>query len=155
MQMHRGDCRCARSRPMPCPPGPCRSTSTPSARISRPDVSDLGGVVADLSGVTDICANASPRSAGREGVGGGWLNGRVDLPVMPPVEPMLARSVPEIPVAEALRTRPRWTGFGCRIFGAGEEGELASGAGRRLTRYFPEGVARAAAHLPGRWWLTC
>src|SRR5690606_27775430 len=77
-----------------------------------------------------------------EGVGGGWLNGRVDLPVMPPVEPMLARSVPEIPVAEGMTYEPKWDGFRCLIFRDGDEVELASRGGKTLTRYFPEVVAQ-------------
>jgi hypothetical protein len=35
----------------------------------------------------------------------------VDLPVNPPVEPMLARSVPEVPVAEGMRYEPTWDSF--------------------------------------------
>jgi len=33
------------------------------------------------------------------------------LPVMPPVKPMLAKSVPEVPVGEFLY-EPKWDGFG-------------------------------------------
>ncbi|MFS8521725.1 MAG: ATP-dependent DNA ligase, partial [Micromonosporaceae bacterium] len=65
----------------------------------------------------------------------------MDLPVMPPVEPMLARSVPEIPVAEGMTYEPKWDGFRCLIFRDGDEVELASRGGKTLTRYFPEVVA--------------
>jgi ATP-dependent DNA ligase len=83
------------------------------------------------------------------------LNGRVDLPVMPPVEPMLARSVPEIPVAEGMTYEPKWDGFRCLIFRDGDEVELASRGGKTLTRYFPEVVAQARAQLPERCVIDC
>jgi ATP-dependent DNA ligase len=74
----------------------------------------------------------------------------VDLPINPPVEPMLATSVPEIPVEEGMTYEPKWDGFRCIVFRDGDEVELASRGGKTLTRYFPEVVAQARAQLPTR-----
>jgi ATP-dependent DNA ligase len=69
---------------------------------------------------------------------------------MPPVEPMLASVVPEIPVAEGMTYEPKWDGFRCVIFRDGDEVELASRGGKTLTRYFPEVVEQARRQLPPR-----
>jgi ATP-dependent DNA ligase len=74
----------------------------------------------------------------------------VDLPINPPFEPMLAKSVPEIPVAEGMTYEPKWDGFRCVIFRDGDEVELASRGGKTLTRYFPEVVEQARQQLPVR-----
>lgn len=69
---------------------------------------------------------------------------------MPPVLPMLAKSVPSVPTTEGLSFEPKWDGFRCLIFKDGEEVELASRNTKPLTRYFPEVVAAARAQLPAR-----
>ncbi len=69
---------------------------------------------------------------------------------MPPVEPMLAKSVPQIPEAEGMSYEPKWDGFRCIVFRDGDEVELASRGGKTLTRYFPEVVEQAKAQLPER-----
>ncbi|MEN3306579.1 MAG: hypothetical protein V7603_2781 [Micromonosporaceae bacterium] len=74
----------------------------------------------------------------------------MQLPINPPVEPMLAKAVPQIPVAEGMTYEPKWDGFRCIIFRDGDEVELASRGGNTLTRYFPEVVAQARAQLPPR-----
>ncbi len=74
----------------------------------------------------------------------------MQLPINPPVEPMLATAVPQIPVAEAMTYEPKWDGFRCIIFRDGDEVELASRGGNSLTRYFPEVVEQARAQLPER-----
>jgi len=71
------------------------------------------------------------------------------LPVMPPVEPMLAKSADSVPVGDYLY-EPKWDGFRCIVFRDGEEIELGSRGGKLLTRYFPELVAALAAALPPR-----
>ena len=72
------------------------------------------------------------------------------LPIAPPVEPMLAKSVAKIPTAEGMSYEPKWDGFRCIIFRDGDEVELASRGGKTLTRYFPEVVEQAKAQLPER-----
>ncbi|RKR90985.1 ATP-dependent DNA ligase [Micromonospora pisi] len=79
-----------------------------------------------------------------------WLTGRVELPINPPVEPMLAKSVPRIPTATGMSYEPKWDGFRCIVFRDGDEVELASRGGKTLTRYFPEVVEQARRQLPVR-----
>ena len=75
-------------------------------------------------------------------------NGPVQLPVMPPISPMLAKSVPDIPPGASYE--PKWDGFRSIVFRDGDEVELCSRNERPLTRYFPELVAAAKAELPER-----
>ena len=49
----------------------------------------------------------------------------MDLPVMPPVAPMLAKPVPELP-DEAWSFEPKWDGFRTIVFRDGDEVELGS-----------------------------
>jgi ATP-dependent DNA ligase len=83
----------------------------------------------------------------------------VDLPVLPPVLPMLAKSVKDVPDpakfpdAEhpGLLYEPKWDGFRCLVFKDGDEVELASRNTKSLTRYFPDVVeAFRAGDLPAR-----
>lgn len=80
--------------------------------------------------------------------------GRMRLPIMPPVEPMLAKSVSGVPapdsVAGGLAYEPKWDGFRCIVFRDGDEVELASRNGRPITRYFPELVTGLREQLPAR-----
>jgi ATP-dependent DNA ligase len=69
---------------------------------------------------------------------------------MPPVEPMLAKSVPEIPIAAGMRYEPKWDGFRTIIFRDGDEVELISRGGKAMTRYFPEVVTFVREQLPPR-----
>lgn len=72
----------------------------------------------------------------------------MELPVMPPVKPMLARAVPDIPAGMAYE--PKWDGFRSIIFRDGDEVEIGSRNQRPMTRYFPEVVEAARAQLPRR-----
>jgi len=77
----------------------------------------------------------------------------VDLPVLPPVQPMLAKSVKGIPDPakhDGLSFEPKWDGFRCIVFRDGDEVELASRNTKSLTRYFPEVVAAMKEQLPER-----
>lgn len=74
----------------------------------------------------------------------------MDLPVMPPVKPMLAKSVPSVPRGPGLYYEPKWDGFRCVVFRDGAEIELGSRNERPLTRYFPELAERLLAALPAR-----
>ena len=73
----------------------------------------------------------------------------VELPVMPPVGPMLAKSVKTVPQGEFLY-EPKWDGFRCIVFRDGDEVELASRGEKPLTRYFPEVVSALKDNLPDR-----
>jgi ATP-dependent DNA ligase len=78
----------------------------------------------------------------------------MDLPVMPPVRPMLAKSVKGIPdpakFEGGLSFEPKWDGFRCIVFRDGDEVELTSRNTKPLTRYFPELVAAVKEQLPER-----
>jgi ATP-dependent DNA ligase len=69
---------------------------------------------------------------------------------MPPVAPMLAKAVEEIPTAEGMVYEPKWDGFRCIVFRDGDEVELGSRNERPLTRYFPELLDPLRAVLPPR-----
>ena len=73
----------------------------------------------------------------------------MQLPVMPPIKPMLAKVVPQIP-AGALSYEPKWDGFRSIIFRDGDEVEIGSRNERPMTRYFPEMVEAIKANLPSR-----
>lgn len=66
------------------------------------------------------------------------------LAVRPPVAPMLARLVRQIP-RDGLWYEPKWDGFRCLAFRDGAEVDLRSRHDRPLARYFPEACAALAA----------
>ncbi|WP_406194513.1 MULTISPECIES: ATP-dependent DNA ligase [unclassified Streptomyces] len=72
----------------------------------------------------------------------------MDLPVMPPVKPMLAKSVAKIP--PGMQYEAKWDGFRAIVFRDRDEVELGSRTGKPLTRYFPELVAALKERLPQR-----
>ena len=67
---------------------------------------------------------------------------------MPPVPPMLAKSVATIPPDASYE--PKWDGFRSILFRDGDEVELGSRNERPMTRYFPELADAARAELPDR-----
>src|SRR4028119_1582076 len=74
----------------------------------------------------------------------------MDLPLLPPVKPMLAKASTKVPTAEGMYYEPKWDGFRCIVFRDGDEVELGSRNERPLTRYFPEVVEAVKAALPER-----
>ncbi len=73
----------------------------------------------------------------------------MDLPVNPPVAPMLAKPVEKIPRGDFV-FEPKWDGFRSIVFRDGDEIEIGSRNERPMTRYFPEIVAAVLASLPER-----
>ena len=73
----------------------------------------------------------------------------MDLPVNPPVAPMLAKPVDAIPDGDYV-FEPKWDGFRSIVFRDGDEVEIGSRNERPMTRYFPELVAAVLAELPPR-----
>jgi ATP-dependent DNA ligase len=73
----------------------------------------------------------------------------MDLPVNPPVAPMLAKPTDAIPTGEYV-FEPKWDGFRSIVFRDGDEIEIGSRNERPMTRYFPELAAAIAAQLPER-----
>ncbi|MGY1722927.1 ATP-dependent DNA ligase [Blastococcus sp. SYSU DS0533] len=74
----------------------------------------------------------------------------MDLPLLPPVKPMLAKAATRVPVGGEWFYEPKWDGFRCIVFRDGDEVELGSRNERPLTRYFPEVVAAVKENLPER-----
>jgi len=73
----------------------------------------------------------------------------MDLPVNPPVAPMLAKPVDAIPDGDYV-FEPKWDGFRSIVFRDGDEVEIGSRNERPMTRYFPELVEAVLAELPPR-----
>jgi ATP-dependent DNA ligase len=65
----------------------------------------------------------------------------------PPIAPMEARSVDEIPVGDEWQYEPKWDGFRCIAFRDGDKVFLQSKAGQPLARYFPD-VVEALQRIP-------
>src|SRR5437763_6697877 len=77
----------------------------------------------------------------------------MDLPVMPPVPPMLSKGVSTLdalPGGAELVFEPKWDGFRCIAFRDGDEVILGSRNERPLTRYFPEVAEALKSALPER-----
>ncbi len=73
----------------------------------------------------------------------------MDLPLQPPVAPMLAKSVKDVPEGDYLY-EPKWDGFRSIIFKDGDDVVIGSRNERPMTRYFPELVEAARERLPER-----
>src|SRR5450631_2388659 len=74
----------------------------------------------------------------------------MQLPVNPPVLPMLAKRVGEIPESGLWMFEPKWDGFRTLIFRDGDEVLIQSRDAKPLNRYFPEVVETVRAQLPLR-----
>ncbi|HLG92414.1 MAG TPA: ATP-dependent DNA ligase, partial [Acidimicrobiales bacterium] len=74
----------------------------------------------------------------------------MNLPVMPPVAPMLARLAAGLPEGEGFVFEPKWDGFRAIVFHHGPELEIASRNQRPMARYFPELAGPLLAGLPQR-----
>jgi ATP-dependent DNA ligase len=70
----------------------------------------------------------------------------MNLPVRPPVAPMLARLARQLPV-DGYVYEPKWDGFCCIAFRDGADVDLRSRNDRPLARSFPE-LCEALAALP-------
>ena len=53
-------------------------------------------------------------------------------------EPMEAKSVEALPRGEGWQFEPKWDGFRCLVFKAGQDVDLRAKSGKSLSRYFPE-----------------
>jgi len=74
----------------------------------------------------------------------------MDLPVNPPVLPMLAKRVDAIPSGTGWIFEPKWDGFRAVVFRDGDEVLLQSRDTKPLNRYFPDLIAPLRAQLPER-----
>lgn len=74
----------------------------------------------------------------------------LNLPISPPVDPMLAKLARTVPVGAGWWYEPKWDGFRCLVFRDGDTVYLQSRNGRPLNRYFPDVVDAVATALPSR-----
>lgn len=74
----------------------------------------------------------------------------VDLPVTPPVLPMLAKRVEELPAGDQWIYEPKWDGFRALIFRDGDEILIQSRDEKSLNRYFPELLDPLRSNLPDK-----
>ncbi len=75
----------------------------------------------------------------------------MNLPLSPPIAPMLAKRVDALPVAEeGWLFEPKWDGFRALAFRDGDELYLQSRDKKPLARYFPELCEVLRAALPPR-----
>jgi len=75
-------------------------------------------------------------------------NRDVHLTVKPPILPMLAKRVDEIPMGDYWLFEPKWDGFRALVFRETEEILIQSREGKSLNRYFPELIEPLRRHLP-------
>jgi ATP-dependent DNA ligase len=68
-----------------------------------------------------------------------------DLAVPLDLAPMEAKLVEDLPTEEGWRFEPKWDGFRCLAFRAGDEVALKAKSGKPLGRYFPDVVAMLKA----------
>jgi ATP-dependent DNA ligase len=74
----------------------------------------------------------------------------MDLPVNPPILPMLAKLIGELPVGGTWIFEPKWDGFRALVFRDGDEILIQSRDGKSLNRYFPELLEPLRSQLPAR-----
>ena len=74
----------------------------------------------------------------------------MQLPLQPPVRPMLAKLVEQLPEGEGWLYEPKWDGFRVLIFRDGREWLMQSRELKPLNRYFPELDAPILEQLPPR-----
>jgi ATP-dependent DNA ligase len=74
----------------------------------------------------------------------------MNLAVNPPVLPMLAKRVSDLPPGEGWIFEPKWDGFRALFFRDGDEVYIQSRDERPLNRYFPELIPALQAQLPER-----
>src|SRR3984957_6685542 len=74
----------------------------------------------------------------------------MELPVNPPVLPMLAKRVGELPVGKTWIFEPKWDGFRALVFRDGDEMLIQSRDTKSLNRFFPELIETLRSQLPAR-----
>jgi len=74
----------------------------------------------------------------------------VQLPIDPPLEPMLAKPADRLPSDDGWLFEPKWDGFRAIVFRDGDEVLIQSRDLKPLDRYFPELAAPLRASLPER-----
>ena len=96
-------------------------------------------------GVRELPAGPADRPAGGHG-----YTREVRLPIVPPLEPMLAKAADSLPVGDGWLFEPKWDGFRAIVFRDGDETFIQSRDLKPLDRYFPELAEPLRAALPER-----
>ncbi|HEY3973808.1 MAG TPA: ATP-dependent DNA ligase [Candidatus Sulfotelmatobacter sp.] len=74
----------------------------------------------------------------------------MNLPVNPPILPMLSKRIDDLPESGDWIFEPKWDGFRTLIFRDGDEILIQSRDEKSLNRYFPELIPPLQAQLPTR-----
>lgn len=74
----------------------------------------------------------------------------MQLPINPPVLPMLAKRASTLPEGEGWIFEPKWDGFRALVFKEGDKIVIQSRDEKLLNRYFPELIPPLRAQLPER-----
>src|SRR5215472_17225287 len=74
----------------------------------------------------------------------------MNLPVSPPILPMLAKRSSELPTGAQWNFEPKWDGFRALMFRDRDEILIQSRDEKPLNRYFPELIAALQKQLPER-----
>src|ERR1700736_4179637 len=74
----------------------------------------------------------------------------VDLPVNPPILPMLSKRIGQLPAGRTWIFEPKWDGFRALVFRDRDEILIQSRDGKSLNRYFPELLDPLRSQLPAR-----
>ncbi|HXB74641.1 MAG TPA: ATP-dependent DNA ligase [Candidatus Acidoferrales bacterium] len=74
----------------------------------------------------------------------------MELPVNPPILPMLAKRVDDLPAGGTWIFEPKWDGFRALVFRDGDEIQIQSRDEKPLNRYFPELLETLHSQLPAR-----
>ena len=74
----------------------------------------------------------------------------LQLPIEPPLEPMLAKATDSLPDGDGWLFEPKWDGFRALVFRDGDEVYMQSRDLKPLDRYFPELAEPLRAALPER-----
>jgi len=74
----------------------------------------------------------------------------MQLPVNPPISPMLAKRVRELPAGGTWIFEPKWDGFRALVFRDRDEILIQSRDEKPLNRYFPELLEPLLSQLPAR-----
>jgi len=74
----------------------------------------------------------------------------MQLPVNPPILPMLSKRIAALPEGDAWIFEPKWDGFRALIFRDADEVMIQSRDEKPLNRYFPELIDPIRAQLPAR-----
>jgi ATP-dependent DNA ligase len=76
-----------------------------------------------------------------------WRELHASTILKPPLPPMEARLVEQIPLGDGWQYEPKWDGFRCIAFRDGDKIYLQSKSGQPLARYFPD-IAGDLRKLP-------